>query len=82
MPFFLNLCYLKCGNLFGRSCATKCLNSNPRCPACNVDCTKELIRNIYAVKIHIATDTRIHDLKAETTDKEIASNGRSIFLRE
>ncbi|CAL1297069.1 unnamed protein product, partial [Larinioides sclopetarius] len=44
---------LRCGHLFGRSCITKWLKGNARCPQCNARARKSEIRNIYAKAVKV-----------------------------
>ncbi len=44
---------LRCGHLFGEGCIERWLQSNQKCPQCNLPSTKKDIRRIYAKAIKV-----------------------------
>lgn len=61
---------LRCGHLFGRSCITRWLKGQNRCPQCNARARKSEIRNIYARAVKVIDsserDKALEDLVKET----------------
>ncbi|GIY10990.1 e3 ubiquitin-protein ligase RFWD3 [Caerostris darwini] len=68
---------LRCGHLFGRSCITRWLKGQARCPQCNARARKSEIRNIYAKSVKVIDtlerDKALEELQKERQTKEISN---------